>query len=172
MRIFQIVYEFIYSKLYNAIDPVGYARSVGVKVGKECQFFSVFFGSEPYLITIGDHVAITHATFVTHDGAMFTLWHKIPDEEYFAPITVGNNVFIGYGSIIMPGVNIGDNVVVGAGTVVTKDIPSNCVAVGVPAKPLKLHEEYYLGVLGKTVKTYKLAPQQKKEFLLNHFNIK
>jgi acetyltransferase-like isoleucine patch superfamily enzyme len=172
MRILRGIYEYIRRKVYNIVDPVGYARSIGVKVGKECQFFSVGFGSEPYLITIGDHVAITHATFVTHDGAMFTLWHKIPDEEYFGRITIGNNVFIGYNSIIMPGVTIGDNVVIGAGAVVTKDIPSNCVVAGVPAKPLKSHEEYYQGRIGHTVKTYKFTPQQKKDFLLKHFNIK
>ncbi|MGD0596382.1 MAG: acyltransferase [Sedimentisphaerales bacterium] len=167
-----ILFRAIRDKIYNNIDPIGYTRELGVNFGKNCQFFAVRWGSEPYLITIGDHVAITHATFITHDGAMFTLRHKMPDDEYFAPITVGNNVFIGYGSIVMPGVNIGDNVVIGAGAVVTRDIPSNCVAVGVPAKPLKSHEEYYQGMLGRTVKTHKFTPHQKKEFLLKHFNMK
>lgn len=51
-----------------------------------------------------------------------------------APVIIGNNVWIGGGAIIMPGVTIGDNVVIGAGSVVTKDIPSNVIAYGVPCK--------------------------------------
>lgn len=51
-----------------------------------------------------------------------------------APVTIGNDVWIGGGAIIMPGVTIGDNVVIGAGSVVTKDIPSNTVAMGNPCK--------------------------------------
>lgn len=51
-----------------------------------------------------------------------------------APVTIGDNVWIGGGAIIMPGVTIGDNVVIGAGSVVTKDIPSNKVAYGNPCK--------------------------------------
>jgi acetyltransferase-like isoleucine patch superfamily enzyme len=173
-KIAKIAYLFIYfcNRIHNYCDPVGYARKIGVKVGKQCYFFSACFGSEPYLVTMGDHVCIVNTTFITHDGAMFTLRHKMPDDEYFAPITIGNNVFIGYGSIVMPGVSIGDNVIIGAGAVVTRDIPSNCVAVGVPAKPLKSHEEYYQGMLGRTVKTHKFTSRQKKEFLLKHFNMK
>lgn len=51
-----------------------------------------------------------------------------------APVTIGNNVWIGGGVIIMPGVTIGDNVVIGAGSVVTKDIPSDTIAYGNPCK--------------------------------------
>lgn len=51
-----------------------------------------------------------------------------------APVIIGNNVWIGGGAIIMPGVTIGDNVVIGAGSVITKDIPSNVIAYGVPCK--------------------------------------
>ena len=53
------------------------------------------------------------------------------------PVTIGSDVWIGGGSIICPGIKIGDNVVIGAGSVVTKDIPSNCVAAGNPAKKIK-----------------------------------
>ena len=51
-----------------------------------------------------------------------------------APVTIGNNVWIGGGAIILPGVKIGDNVVIGAGSVVTKSIPDNSVAFGCPCK--------------------------------------
>ena len=53
------------------------------------------------------------------------------------PITVGNNVWIGAGTIVLGGVTIGDNTVIGAGSVVTKDIPSGVIAVGVPCRVLR-----------------------------------
>ena len=53
------------------------------------------------------------------------------------PITIGNDVWIGGNCTILPGVTIGNNVIIAAGAVVTKDIPDNCVAAGVPAKVIK-----------------------------------
>lgn len=57
--------------------------------------------------------------------------------DYALPVTIGSDVWIGGGAIILPGVTIGDNVVIGAGSLVSKNIPSNCVAVGSPAKKIK-----------------------------------
>ncbi|MER5753256.1 sugar O-acetyltransferase [Streptomyces sp. NPDC002088] len=57
--------------------------------------------------------------------------------EAAKPITIGNNVWLGGGAIILPGVTIGDNSVIGAGAVVTKDVPANVVAVGNPARPVR-----------------------------------
>ena len=62
--------------------------------------------------------------------------------DYFGPISIGNNVFIGNNVIILPGVTVGDNVVIGAGAVVTKNIPSNSVCAGVPARVIKTIDEY------------------------------
>ncbi len=57
--------------------------------------------------------------------------------EAAKPITIGDNVWLGGGVIVLPGVTIGENSVIGAGAVVTKDIPANCVAVGNPARVIK-----------------------------------
>ncbi|MCC8450015.1 sugar O-acetyltransferase [Streptomyces rochei] len=57
--------------------------------------------------------------------------------EAARPITVGDNVWLGGGVIVLPGVTIGDNSVIGAGAVVTKDVPANVVAVGNPARPVR-----------------------------------
>jgi len=59
-----------------------------------------------------------------------------------SPIIIGNNVFVGANSVILPDVKIGDNVVIGAGSVVVKDIPSNSIAVGNPCKVVKIKDKY------------------------------
>jgi maltose O-acetyltransferase len=77
------------------------------------------------------------------DVKIYTATHPLdPQErlnglEYGKPIRIGNNVWLGGGTIILPGVTIGDNSVIGAGSVVTKNIPDNVVAVGNPCKVIK-----------------------------------
>ena len=86
-------------------------------------------------ITIGDNVLIGH------NVVLATLNHNLDPEKragmYPSPISIGNNVWIGSNSTILPGVAIGENSVVAAGAVVTKDVPENTVVGGVPAKIIK-----------------------------------
>ena len=88
-------------------------------------------------VTFGDNV------FIAPNCGFYTAGHPIDTErrnqglEYAYPITVGDNVWIGGGVQVMPGVTIGSNVVIGAGSIVNKDIPSNCVAVGNPCKVIR-----------------------------------
>ncbi len=87
-------------------------------------------------ITIGDDVQIApgvHIYTATHPTDAAT---RIAGWEYALPVTVGNGVWLGGGSIICPGVTIGENTVVGAGSVVTKSLPANVVAVGNPCRLL------------------------------------
>ncbi|SFN72536.1 transferase hexapeptide (six repeat-containing protein) [Chryseobacterium oleae] len=79
--------------------------------------------------------------------------HSLHDE--CGPIVIGNNVFVGTNSVILPGVQIGDNVVIGAGSIVAKDIPSNSIAVGNPCKVIK-QKEPYIEDFTKTVFNRKL----------------
>jgi len=103
----------------------------------------IHFGSEPFLIEIGDNVTITHGvSFVTHDGGVEIFRKEFPGINVFGKIVVGNNVFIGIKSIILPGVTIGSNVVIAAGSVVTRNIPDNVVAGGVPARVIESINEY------------------------------
>ena len=145
MRYFLKQIKKIPSFFIKKIDPIGYVRKEGLKIGKNCVIESFNFGTEPYLIAIGNHVEIaTNVTFITHDGATWVLREnpKYRDVIRYGKITIHDNVFIGHGSVILPGVEIGENVVVGAGSVVTKNIPSNSIVAGSPAKVLSTFEEY------------------------------
>ena len=88
-------------------------------------------------IKIGDYVMIAPNVTIA------TASHPIEPElrkrvgQFNMPVTIGNNVWIGAGSVILPGVTIGDNTVIGAGSVVTKDIPANVVAVGNPCRVMR-----------------------------------
>ena len=137
----------LFEKIKKFKNPVKYWRKKGIEIGENCSISSsVSFGSEPYLIKIGNHVRLTNnVQFITHDGGMWVLRDKYNDSEIdvFGKIVIGNNVHIGIGAIIMPGVTIGDNVVVGCGAVVTKSVSSNSVVGGVPARYIESIEEYY-----------------------------
>lgn len=131
----KINFIFDFLKFYYK-GSINYARAKGVKVGDDCRIYIKNWGSEPFLITIGNKVTITSGVkILTHDGSTW-LVHDSEGNRYqhYAPVTIGNNVFIGVNSIIMPGVSIGNNVVIGAGSIVTKNVPNNSVAVGNPAR--------------------------------------
>lgn len=115
---------------------VSYARRLGVKVGESCRIYIQSWGSEPFLISIGDRVTITSGVkLLTHDGSTWLVRDQNGRRyQRYAPITIGSDVFIGVNTIVMPGVTIGSRVVIGAGSVVTKNIPDNSVAVGNPAR--------------------------------------
>lgn len=120
-------------------------RSRGLKYGKDFRCMGgVQFGSEPYLIKIGDHVTISfEVVFVTHDGGTW-VYRETENKKYtkYAPIVVGNNCFIGCRSLMLPGAQLGNNCVVAAGAVVTKAFPDNVVVGGVPAKILGSTQDY------------------------------
>ena len=99
-------------------------------------------------VTFGDNVFIAPGCGFHAAGHPIDATRRNQGLEYAWPITVGDNVWIGAGVQVLPGVNIGSNVVIGAGSVVTKDIPDNVVAVGNPCRVLRsiteaeIHREY------------------------------
>lgn len=125
---------------------VDYARLIGVHMGTDIHIYGnakKMFGTEPWAITLGSHVHITDGVrFVNHDGGTLIFRDSIPDLEITKRITVGDYVYIGIETVILPGVKIGNHCVIGARSVVTRDIPDNSVAVGVPARVIESTEEY------------------------------
>ena len=118
----------------------------------------VHFGNNVYanfnLTMVDDtHIYVGDCTMFGPNVTVATAGHPICPElrekayQFNMPVHIGRNCWIGAGALIMPGVTIGDNSVIGAGSVVTKDIPSNVVAVGNPCKVMReitdRDKEYY-----------------------------
>lgn len=152
---------------YNALLPSLVAereallRKLFGKTGKRFLVEQPFYCDYGYNIEIGENfysnvnltildgarVSFGDNVFIAPNCGFYTAGHPLDTQqrnaglEYARPICVGNNVWIGAGVCVMPGVTIGDDTVIGAGSVVTKDIPSGVVAVGNPCRVLRKIEE-------------------------------
>lgn len=160
----------------NAQDLETYKKK-GMKVGKGCDFVSPGpnFGSEPYLIEIGNNTTVSFdVAFVTHDAGTRVLRNLATNEKekqtvIYGKIIVGNNCFIGCRTTILPGVKIGDNTIIGAGSLVNRDIPANSVAAGVPCKVICSLEEYKEKHQDDFLYMVNLPYEEKKKFLTKLF---
>ncbi len=121
-------------------------KKAGLQIADDCRVMSwPRWGSEPYLISIGKHVTIASGVvFINHDGGtwVFRSQKKYSDVIKYGRITIYDNCFIGEGAILLPGIEIGPNSVVAAGAVVSRSVPPDSVAGGVPAKVLMSLDEY------------------------------
>lgn len=114
-------------------------RKLGAKVGEDVEIWTDKIDKgHAFLLEIGDRVTISDARILLHDASTkrFIGYSKV------GRVVIGNDVFIGADSVILPGVTIGSNVVVGAATVVTKDIPDNCVVVGNPGRIISSTKDF------------------------------
>jgi acetyltransferase-like isoleucine patch superfamily enzyme len=128
---------------YSPVTIAEYLRRQGSQIGEGCFIVPTNLGTEPYLVKIGNHVAIAYGvTFSTHDGAAWIFRDQVPDTQVFGPIVIEDNCIIGSNAILLPNIRIGRNSVVGAGSVVISDVPPNSVVVGVPARPLGSVDKY------------------------------
>lgn len=115
----------------NHEETIEDLRKRGVKIGENVHVFGVNIdGGYGFLVEIGNNVTITNATILAHDAST----KKFLGYSKVGKVKIGDNVFVGYGSIVLPGVTIGNNVIIGGGAVVRDNIPDNSLVIGNPAK--------------------------------------
>ena len=135
--------------------------SMGMKVGRNFGRLNgvILDPSHCWLIEIGDNVTLAPRVHILcHDASTKTFLNYTK----IGRVTIGDNVFIGAESVVLPGVTIGSNVIIGANSTVTHDVPDNCVVVGSPARVLCSLEEY----LDKERRRMETAPCYSEEYTL------
>ena len=171
-RIWESAFKLIMLK-FSDEKRIKYLRKHGVRIGQNCRVRTMSFSTEPYLIEIGDHVAVAASTqFITHDGATWCFEDEL-NGGVFGKIKIGNNVFIGINCIILSNTTIGDNCIIGAGSVVRGHFPENSIICGNPAQVVsKTNVQRMLfrqnpGLL----KTNNLTEAEKTKVVKDHFGI-
>ena len=155
---------------------IKYLEEPGSKIGKGTRLLCGVeaFGTEPYLIEVGRDCLFSGGIhLITHDGGIVVLnnlnYFDNKQMDKIAPIKIGDNVYIGSGAYVLPGITIGDNVIIGGCTVVTKNIPSNSVVAGIPGRIISTIDEYYQKALNNNVlyPTLGMSQEDKKAYFMN-----
>jgi maltose O-acetyltransferase len=113
----------------------------GLKLGVNCYIVSSvkIDASFPWLISIGDNCTVTaNVVILSHDAST----KRDLGFSKIGVVTIGNNVFIGAGAVILPNVRVGNDVIIGAGSVIADNIPDNSVVVGNPARVICTKQEF------------------------------
>jgi acetyltransferase-like isoleucine patch superfamily enzyme len=135
--------DFFYSNDYPTPLVVGGGGAerptARLEIGSRCVVHDSFI-NVCMPVEIGDNVGFSPGSAIITHG----FWNPVIEgySSEFAPVKIGNNVFVGYRALILPGVTIGDYCTIGAGAVVTKSFQPNCVIGGVPAKVIKTQPDY------------------------------
>lgn len=157
LRLFSSCYRLMQRLYYQSSSDryIDYLRGRGLQIGKGSHIdpkTSVIDVSRPSLVSIGENCYMNrYFSLLTHDWVTRVFINAGFDFlNSSGKITIGNNVSFGQNVMVLKGVTIGDNVFIGAGSVVNKDIPSNCIAVGIPCKAIMTLDEYYKKRLQKS----------------------
>lgn len=164
MKIKRFLKSFVYRfrSEVSTEDLIKLGLTVGEKFNRQEK--CIIDQSHCWLISIGNNVTLAPRVHIlAHDAST---WQALGYTK-IAPVKIGNNVFVGAGTIILPGVTIGDNTIIGAGSVVTRDIPSNSVAIGSPSKIIGTYEEY----IEKSRKLFEISPKYDESYTLRNKNI-
>lgn len=159
--------KILLGKDYMRLD-LQYYESLGVKFGKNMRAFSPLVSAEPYLLEFGDNITVSGGVkFITHDNSVIKLFDNATDT--IGKIKINDNCFIGYGSIILPGIELGKCTIVAAGSVVTKSFKEGGIIIGGnPAQKISTIDEYKLKVEKNLFDMNGLSYQEKKSLILNN----
>lgn len=154
-------------KLYKRLlSPENYARLIGVNIGtnnfipdKNC------WSSEPYLISVGSHCQITNGVRIFTHGGGHVVRKANPNFDVFGKVVIGDWVYIGNNSLIMPGVTIGNGSLIAAGSVVTKSVPPGVVVGGNPAKIITTVDKYIEHNIKYNLDSKSLSVEEKRVVL-------
>lgn len=149
----------LFKKIKNAVEYrwvkyrgnrfTNWLRKKGCKVGDGVKWYGLkdiqIDVTRPSLIEIGNNVCFTRGSVILTHGYDWFVLRNLYNEVIASSgkVVIGDNVFLGTGCIILKGVTIGNNCIIGVHSVVTKDIPPNSVAAGIPARVIYTIEEYY-----------------------------
>lgn len=134
---------------YDSETYIKYLRSIGCKIGDDVKIYkpetTVIDVTRPWLISIGNHVNITHGVTIETHGYDWAVLKAVYGDVLGSSgaVTIEDNVFIGMNTTILKGVHIGKNVIIGAGSLVNKDISDNSVAAGNPCRVIMTLDEYH-----------------------------
>ena len=109
-----------------------------LRIGENCWFNVGCFFELSDRVTIGDQVSFGHEVMLLTGTHQFGDSHRRCGEFFTCPVTIGNGVWVGSRTTILPGVTIGDGAVIGAGALVNRDVPANTLFAGVPAKMIRV----------------------------------
>lgn len=155
----------IYMKSFAS--NIDYARYLGVKIGDHCLLTTRNWSTEPFLVTIGNHVQITNNVSIHTHGGGNCIRKEHPDFDCFGKVVIEDWCYIGAYAHIMPGVTIGEGSLIAAGSIVTKSVAPHSVMAGNPARFICTTEEYYERNKKYDVKTKGMSAESKRDFLLN-----
>jgi acetyltransferase-like isoleucine patch superfamily enzyme len=128
-----------FEKTEHKVQNENTQHEVLYKIGKVNMHHSYVDELIPQVITIGENfVSSANSAILAHDASLFNHIRKHRVEE----VVIGDNVFLGYGAIVLPGVRIGDGAIIGAGSVVTKDVLPFSIVAGNPARQISTVDEY------------------------------
>lgn len=148
------------NRLRGYIDPQTLIKR-GLRLGNDCHIMErvILDPSHANLITIGNRVTIAPEAYIlAHDSSTY----RELGYTYLAPVTIGDDVFIGARALIMPGIHVGQGSIIGAGSVVVKDVPAYTIVAGNPAKPIG----YVHALMQKHRERLKHAPRFDEKYRL------
>lgn len=125
----------------NNSNSIKWLKKHGAIIGDDVELFDFSCSAkDASCLQIGNHVTLTGVMCLTHDASLKRFIGN--DCNKIGRIVIGDNVFIGKNTVILPNVHVGNNVIIGVGSIVTTDIPDNSVVVGNPARVISSIEDF------------------------------